>query len=122
MMERAPTPICRRRGRPEGVTAESGVGKFLRARRCAKEALTSGREMRRADPWIGPSATAGFIEAAGSYFFVVVVVVVDGVVFEATLRLALASAIALSLSAFACFLHALLSAPFMSSHFSFATS
>ncbi len=44
-------------------------------------------------------------------------------VFEATLsRLALASAIAFALSAFACDLHALLSAPFMSSHFSWATS
>src|SRR5207253_5774605 len=45
------------------------------------------------------------------------------VVAEATvLRFALASARAFDSSAFACFLHALFSAPFMSSHFSCATS
>src|SRR6185503_10730826 len=50
---------------------------------------------------------------------VVVVVVVRDLVFAATLLFLLfASAIALSWSAFACFLHALFSLPFWSSHFS----
>ena len=85
--------------------AESGVRLVLRARLAAGwQALTSVK-CTRADPGIGPCVAADIFPRGDYDFFI-----------------AFASAMALSLSALAVFLHALLSAPFMSSHFSFATS
>jgi hypothetical protein len=63
MMGLAPMPICRRRGIFEAAPAESSVGRFLRAPRAAEGTLACGDETTRADPQIGPCASADFMKA-----------------------------------------------------------
>lgn len=95
-MTPAPGPICRRRGTLEVRKTESGVRQFLHA--AGKS--TKGRS------WDRPLASLHSWRVRRDYDFLV----------------ALASARPLSLSAFACFLQADMSAPFWSSHFSLVTS